>query len=89
MVGFGINPPLRVQHAGASCPDRPARCDWANFASPNPNPQIIYGAVVGGPEGPGDDTYHDVRKDYVTNEVADDYNSGFTGALAAMLELAQ
>ncbi len=35
--------------------------------------------------GPGnDDSYVDVRTDYVKNEVAVDYNSGFTGALAAL-----
>lgn len=32
---------------------------------PKPPLQIIYGALVGGPAGPGDDTYYDVRNDYV------------------------
>lgn len=87
VVGFGVNPPVREHHAGASCPDRPASCGWPQFDSPNPNPQILYGGLVGGPRGPGDNTYNDVRSDYVTNEVANDYNSGFTGALAALLQL--
>lgn len=85
-MGFGRNPPLRAHHAGASCPNYPARCDWANFDAATPNPQILYGALVGGPSGPGDDTYNDKRTDYVTNEVANDYNSGLTGALAALYE---
>ena len=35
--------------------------------------------------GPGDDdSYVDVRTDYIKNEVAVDYNAGFTGALAAL-----
>jgi len=35
--------------------------------------------------GPGvDDSYVDVRSDYVKNEVAVDYNAGFTGVLAAL-----
>jgi endoglucanase len=87
VVGYGNNPPQREQHAGASCPDRPAPCGWAQFDSKGPNPQILYGGLVGGPKGPGDNTYHDVRSDYVTNEVANDYNAGFTGALAALVQL--
>jgi hypothetical protein len=42
---------------------------------------------VGGPSGPGDDTYNDERDDYITNEVAVDYNAAFTGALAALIEM--
>lgn len=87
VVGYGINPPLRPHHAGASCPDVPARCDWANFNSDKPNPQILYGALVAGPAGPGDNSYNDKRSDYVTNEVSTEYNSGFAGALAGLIEL--
>ena len=37
--------------------------------------------------GPGvDDSYVDVRSDYTKNEVAVDYNAGFTGVLAALSE---
>ncbi len=87
VVGYGTNPPTHVHHAGASCPNRPAKCDWPNFDTPKPNPQILYGALVAGPSGPGDDSYNDKRNDYVTNEVAVDYNSGFTSALAGLVEL--
>jgi endoglucanase len=87
VVGWGHNPPLRAHHAGASCPNRPASCDWAHFSAKAPNPQVLYGALVGGPAGPGDATYKDERDDYVTNEVANDYNAGFTGALAGVYEL--
>ena len=35
--------------------------------------------------GPGsDDSYVDTRADYIKNEVAVDYNAGFTGVLAAL-----
>ena len=87
VVGFGDKYPLRPHHAGASCPDRPAKCDWPQFDSSKPNPQILYGALVAGPSGPGDDTYNDKRNDYVTNEVALDYNAGFTSALAGLVQL--
>jgi endoglucanase len=42
---------------------------------------VLYGALVGGPSAP-DDAYTDNRGDYVMNEVATDYNAGFTSALA-------
>lgn len=87
VVGYGINPPQNPHHAGASCPDRPAPCGWTEFSSSRPNPQILYGALVGGPAGPGDDTYSDKRNDYVTNEVTSDYNAGFTSALAALIDI--
>ena len=34
ICGFGYNPPVRPHHAAASCPDRPAPCDWEQFDSP-------------------------------------------------------
>lgn len=40
MVGFGANPPRRVHHAGASCPDPPAPCDLDEYESGAPNPQV-------------------------------------------------
>jgi hypothetical protein len=49
---------------------------------------VLFGALVAGPAGPGDDTYRDARDDYVSNEVAIDYNAGWTGALAGLLHLA-
>ena len=40
MVGFGRNPPKRVHHAGASCPDPPKPCDEDEYKSGAPNPQV-------------------------------------------------
>ena len=41
--------------------------------------------VTFGGAGPGpDDSYVDVRSNFTTNEVAVDYNAGFTGVLAAL-----
>ena len=79
---------LQPHHRGASCPNRPAACGQAQFSAPGPNPQVLFGALVAGPAGPGDDTYRDARDDYVSNEVAIDYNAGWTGALAGLLHLA-
>jgi len=83
VCGFGENPPQSPHHASSSCPDRPATCTWTDFGNPGPNPQVLYGALVGGPDQ--NDGYVDDRADYVANEVSCDYNSGFTGAVAGLL----
>ncbi|CAL8072378.1 unnamed protein product [Orchesella dallaii] len=82
MCGFGNNPPQRPHHRASSCPNRPAPCDWQNYNSPDPNPQVLTGALVGGPNQ--QDQYTDDRNDYVSNEIAIDYNAGFQGAVAAI-----
>ncbi len=75
-VGFGANPPLNVHH-------RTAHASWSNdISTPVDNRHILYGALVGGPGS--DDSYTDSRTDYTRNEVATDYNAGFTGALARL-----
>jgi hypothetical protein len=47
VVGFGSNPPLKPHHAGASCGNMPATCDWANLYATTPNPQVLYFAITG------------------------------------------
>lgn len=83
VVGYGNNPPMRPHHRASSCPYIPALCDWTVFDSKQPNPGVLYGALVGGPNIK--DEYSDNRGDFITNEVAVDYNAGFTGALAGLL----
>jgi len=73
---------LHLPEFSRSCKDLPATCTWADYSLPTPNPQVLYGALVGGP-GRNDD-YVDDRADYVANEVACDYNAGFQGAVAGM-----
>ncbi len=58
-------------------------CDWNDFSSPDPNPQVLEGALVGGPDE--NDNWTDRRDDAVMNEVATDYNAGFQSALAGVL----
>lgn len=93
VVGYGYNPPDQPHHAAASCPDLPAPCGWSVFSSPDPNGQVITGALVAGPGGQRvnpidpDNSFVNQRTDYVTNEVSVDYNAGFTTALAAACEL--
>ena len=73
---------LSTQHLYfSSCSPPPAACHWGNaFHSNRNNPNILYGALIAGPALNG--TYTDDRTDYVSNEVATDYNAGFQGALA-------
>ena len=83
VVGFGADPPCREHHRASSCPDMPETCGDDDFESPDCNPQVLYGGLVGGPDE--NDLWQDDRGDYVHNEVALDYNAGFTSALAYLV----
>ncbi|MDE7360848.1 MAG: glycoside hydrolase family 9 protein [Oscillospiraceae bacterium] len=76
VVGFGENPPEHPHH-------RTAQGSWAdNMNEPGYHRHTLFGALVGGPDA--SDGYSDTVSDYNKNEVADDYNAGFTGALAKL-----
>ena len=78
-VGFGENPPQHPHH-------RTAHCSWLSMLDVPPfHRHILYGALVGGPDS--NDIPNDDIKDFTLNEVADDYNAGFVGALAKMYSL--
>ncbi len=80
VVGFGNNPPINPHHRGA-------HGSWEDNSPtglPTNNRHIIYGALVGGPGSTNDNSYVDDRGNYTTNEIATDYNSGFTSALARL-----
>jgi hypothetical protein len=80
VVGFGANPPQFPHHRGA-------HGTWTNnMNTPVQTRHILYGALVGGPENTSDSSYNDSRDDFVSNEVATDYNAGFTSALARMVQ---
>ncbi|MEF2966994.1 glycoside hydrolase family 9 protein [Paenibacillus sp. M1] len=79
VVGFGDNAPQHPHH-------RTSHGSWADSQSvPANHRHVLYGALVGGPSST--DAYTDSIGDYVSNEVATDYNGGFTGALAKMMIL--
>lgn len=77
VCGFGVNPPKNPHH-------RTQHGSWANSINSRPTESrhILYGALVGGPGV--NDGYTDNRENYVNNEVATDYNAGFTGAIAKL-----
>jgi len=82
VCGYGTNPPVRPHHASSSCRNLPATCNWNDYSLSTPNPQTLWGALVGGPDAR--DNYVDSRQDYVANEVTCDYNAGFQSAAAGM-----
>jgi hypothetical protein len=84
VVGYGENSPQQAHHRAASCPPLNVACTWDAMNNPGSNPHVLYGALVGGPDG--SDGFKDNRNNFIQNEVAVDYNGGFTGALAAMLD---
>jgi endoglucanase len=78
LVGFGADYPRHPHH-------RTAHSSWADMMTvPSEHRHTLVGALVGGPGR--DDTYNDKIDDFVSNEVACDYNAGFVGALAGLTD---
>ncbi|KAF5188569.1 Endoglucanase [Thalictrum thalictroides] len=88
MVGYGPDFPKRIHHRGSSLPSlarhpENIRCDGGFqpfFYSSNPNPNILIGAIVGGPDQ--NDFYRDDRTDYSQSEPATYINAALIGPLA-------
>lgn len=88
LVGYGSKYPQYLHHRGASIPSGPTKYDcnsgyvWYHSADPNPN--VGYGAVVGGPAK--NETYTDTRDNIAQNE-ASVYNSVSMAGLVAGLSV--
>ncbi|KAK4489277.1 hypothetical protein RD792_005080 [Penstemon davidsonii] len=90
MVGWGYNYPKQVHHRGASIISikksrAPVSCQggfsqWFNRNAPNPN--ILEGAIVGGPDQ--SDQYRDSRNNFQQAEPAIANNAPFVGVLARL-----
>ncbi|XWS76594.1 hypothetical protein CRYUN_Cryun01aG0190000 [Craigia yunnanensis] len=87
MVGYGPRYPRRIHHRGSSLPSvakHPAKIQCSagfNFMnSRSPNPNILVGAVIGGPDQ--HDRFPDQRSDYEQSEPATYINAPLVGALA-------
>jgi len=81
VVGVGKNYPINPHHRAAH--DSPTH----SLDNPTNNRHLLIGALVGGPASTDDFDYKDDRHDYQRNEVATDYNAGFTSALAKLIML--
>lgn len=87
MVGYGKKFPQRIHHRASSLPpsaSHPERipCAGGNkyFQSSSPNPNLLVGAVVGGPDIK--DSFADSRADYVYSEPTTYINAPLVGLLA-------
>ena len=78
VVGAEDNSPKAVHHRAAS-----AVFDPRLAMRPKENIYTLYGALAGGPGM--NDEYTDDRNNYQNNEVALDYNAGFTLCLAGLI----
>ncbi|KAK8965187.1 Endoglucanase 23 [Platanthera guangdongensis] len=87
MVGYGDRFPLRIHHRGSSLPSITSHPQFlackdgsVYFNSPNPNPNLLIGAIVGGPGE--DDVYDDDRADFRKSEPTTYINAPLVGVLA-------
>ncbi|MBR6599739.1 MAG: glycoside hydrolase family 9 protein, partial [Oscillospiraceae bacterium] len=77
VVGYNETSPTRPHH-------RTAHGSWNNSVfDPEDSRHILYGALVGGPTEAG--VYEDDRNNYINNEVATDYNAGFTALMCKLI----
>lgn len=87
MVGYGSHYPKRIHHRGSSLPCKanhpqhiPCSAGFQSLYSSAPNPNILVGAVVGGPDSM--DRFPDDRNDYEQSEPSTYINAPFVGSLA-------
>ncbi|KAA8521112.1 hypothetical protein F0562_011735 [Nyssa sinensis] len=88
MTGYGTDYPRRIHHRGSSLPSLARHpqsfgCEGGFqpfFYTANPNPNILIGAIVGGPNQ--NDAYSDDRTDYSHSEPATYINAAIVGPLA-------
>ncbi|KAG0489787.1 hypothetical protein HPP92_006650 [Vanilla planifolia] len=87
MVGYGPRYPQRIHHRGSSLPSVsehperiPCSAGFEALTSPAPNPNVLVGAVIGGPDA--QDRFPDERSDYAQSEPATYINAPLVGALA-------
>ncbi|KAI7994849.1 Endoglucanase 8 [Camellia lanceoleosa] len=87
MVGYGERYPERIHHRGSSLPSVQAHpthigCKEGSlyYLSPNPNPNVLVGAVVVGPNG--SDSFPDSRPFFQESEPTTYINAPLVGLLA-------
>lgn len=87
MVGYSNYYPQKIHHRGSTLPsikDHPQviGCNEGSvyFNSSQPNPNVLIGAIVGGPGE--DDAYDDNRDEFRKSEPTTYINAPFVGALA-------
>jgi len=67
LVGYGSNYPKYIHHRGSSIPvNAKTGCGFKWYDSPQPNPNVAFGAIVGGPFF--NETYNDFRNNSMQAE---------------------
>lgn len=94
MVGYSNNFPKKVHHRDSSIPSinnlsGTVSCDagFQYYHSSEPNPNILTGAVVGGPDP--NDNFADDRDNFAQSEPATYINAPLVGTLAYMAASSQ
>nr|AGG19097.1 cellulase [Zea mays] len=89
MVGYGARFPEQVHHRGASVPSiksSPGKITckggFAYYSRDTPNPNVLVGAIVGGPDG--NDRYDDSRPNYKQTEPSTVTVAPMVGVLARL-----
>ena len=86
MVGFGTTYPKRVHHRAASIPQDKNKYSCGEgfrfFQTTDPNPNVLEGSVVGGPDS--NDRYQDDRTRYQESEPSTYTTAPFLGLLARL-----
>ncbi|KAL0763997.1 endoglucanase 23-like [Brassica napus] len=87
MVGYGDQYPRQIHHRGASIPSVKVQRNafgcllgWNIFKSPNPDPNILVGAVIGGPDV--DDSFIGKRTNASDTEPTTYINAPLVGVFA-------
>ncbi|XP_058079479.1 endoglucanase 9-like isoform X5 [Magnolia sinica] len=87
MVGFGDRFPRHIHHRASSLPSiqqtsAPIGCNegFTSLNSPDPNPNILTGAIVGGPDL--SDEFEDNRHNFAQSEPATYINAALIGPLS-------
>lgn len=87
MVGYGLRYPQRIHHRASSLPSLQAHphkiaCKSGSkyYLTPNPNPNVLIGAVVGGPNM--SDAFPDSRPYFQESEPTTYINAPLVGLLA-------
>lgn len=90
MVGFGQKFPQKIHHRGSVIPSidqhpQHIECHGGDeyFKSSSPNPNLLTGAIVGGPTE--NDKFEDSRSNVAQSEPTTYINAPFVGVLAALL----
>ena len=69
--------------AGSSCNGPTAPCGYDVFNRDQPNPNLLTGAMVGGPDQ--NDQFRDSRDNYIQNEPGQDFVTALLTPLASLV----